>query len=119
LNPQRPKWSIQKYFDYKRGDKTAKCRICDEQINKAQRSTDSWTGHLKGQHKEFFEMYESAKQIKESTRQHRKSLLGEKDEIGNENDEDENEEGPNASQSEPILTVNAEEVPLRKKSRRN
>jgi hypothetical protein len=94
LNMKFAQYSLQNYFDYKRADKTAKCRICQEEIARIPESNDSLTDHLKG-HEEFFKMYDSAKRKFELERQQKKRPRGDDDKVGNEEDEEtEGEEEP-------------------------
>jgi hypothetical protein len=91
------KSSLQKYFDYKRGDKTAKCRICNKKVEKTHGKFDSLTDHLKG-HEEFYKMYDSAKRENELKQQQGKRPHGDDDE----NEVNGGEAEPSVSQSQKV-----------------
>jgi uncharacterized protein YijF (DUF1287 family) len=116
LNKKMHKWSIQKYFDYKGGDKTAKCRICNDVVEKASGSIDSLIDHLKGQHEEIFKIYDFSKRKYNLGRQQKKPTRDDNyDDEVNEGDR----EQPNASKSQTMMISFAEPVNVRKKPKKN
>jgi hypothetical protein len=114
---------LQKYFDYKPSDISAKCRICNEEIVRIKAKTEDLKDHLKDRHEQYFKWYDSAYQKRKFSRQQRKGGRGGKDEVENE-DEEENEENedeenedddePNATHKQTMSMDNAEEVNLSK-----
>jgi hypothetical protein len=122
MNTQRPQHSLTRYFDYKRYDKTAKCRICNQEVERTAGNNINLTNHLKGQglHEEFFKMYKSAKRKFYFNQQQKKRPHDDDDKVGNEdNEEVDGEKEQNASGSQPTMLGNAIVVNLRKKPRKN
>jgi hypothetical protein len=110
LNIKRAKYNIQKYFDYKYSDLNAKCRICDEYVEKTPKKIGSLTEHLRVLHEEFLKMYESAKRKNDLDLQQKKRPRCDDVEVASENDEEIENEEANASRSQPTMMANAEEV---------
>jgi hypothetical protein len=115
MNQIKTQYSLRKYFDYKRGDKNAKCRICNEKVEKTPINNDSLIDHLKRRHEEFYNMYDSAKRKNELALQQKKRPCSD----NYDNEVNESNEETNASQSQPMMMVNAEAINLRKKPRKN
>jgi hypothetical protein len=70
LNSEKPEYLLEKYYDYyeikdigdKKGQQKARCRICKKELARNGGSTRSMTTHLMGLHKNFYELYEAARQ---------------------------------------------------------
>jgi hypothetical protein len=70
LNSEKPDHIFEKYFDYyitddigeKKGNRKARCRLCQAELARSDGSTRSMKNHLKGPHKEFNKLYEAARQ---------------------------------------------------------
>jgi hypothetical protein len=60
LDMTAPANSLKRYFEYRRGDHNAKCRVCSQKLSRKDGNTTSMSTHLK-QHKILLKEYDDAK----------------------------------------------------------
>jgi hypothetical protein len=60
LDLTEPADSLNRYFEYRRGDQNAKCRVCSQKLSRKGGSTTNMSRHLK-RHKKLVKEYNDAK----------------------------------------------------------